>query len=302
MGGAHSHLPPRTSRAFAWVFALNLGFAIVQLFGSWWSSSHAVFASALHDLGDAAAVGIAWGLELRSHNRPDFAYSYGYRRYSTFGALLVGALVLASCLSITGLSIWNGFHRTYLPDLSGMLGLGLLGVLVNAIAFFVMHKHKGLHEQLMSWHFLEDVLSWVAVLLGALVMWMTSWAWIDSLLAVCLSLFVAYRILQPLKRTLRVFLQAAPSPEIMEKIRTHLMGITGVHSVHHLHVWSLDGTHHVLTTHLVVSGNPQLSELVALKTKIKTLLRNDHSVLEATLEFESENGEACFDPDHPKHD
>ena len=63
------------------VFLLNFSFAITEfIFGALFNSS-AVLADAVHDTGDALAIGLSAFFERISNRRGDRNYTLGYKRY-----------------------------------------------------------------------------------------------------------------------------------------------------------------------------------------------------------------------------
>ncbi len=94
-----------------------------------------------------------------------------------------------------------------------------------------------------------------------------------------------------LKKTLALFLQAVPDKFDMKEIETALYATDAVCDVHHTHIWSLDGEHHVLTTHLVLEDDATKQTAVDVKCKAKTTLA-DLNLTHLTIEIEY-GGESC---------
>src|SRR5690606_29460863 len=129
----------------------------------------------------------------------------------------IGAIVMIFN-GITSFSVIKEVHS------SGMFVLALLGIAVNGFAFIkikngnVSHHHThnhthALHDantKAIMLHLLEDVLGWVAVLTGAVVMYFTQWFWIDGLLTIVIALFIGYNAIKNLWQTFTVLLQAIP--------------------------------------------------------------------------------------------
>ena len=88
---------------------------------------------------------------------------------------------------------------------------------------------------------LEDVLGWAIVLIGAIVMKFTDFAFLDAVLSLVLAVFIGYNALRNLKDVLDIFLEKTPSEISIEEIKKHLLSIDEVIDVHHIHVWSMDG-------------------------------------------------------------
>jgi cobalt-zinc-cadmium efflux system protein len=232
------------------VFWLNFCFAIVELVGGWWINSFAILSDAVHDFGDALVIGLAWFLFRFSQGGRTARYTYGTGRISLVAALLAGFVVLAGSSGILVSAIPRLWEGGYAPPPGPMILLAFLGVSVNGWGAWKLSKVSGHTESMLTWHLLEDLLGWVAVLLGAVLIWITDWGWIDPLLALGVSAFIIWRVIGALWSTLEIFLQRSPVGIDESDLRAKLLAIEGVGSVHDLHLWTLDGRRSVLTIHL----------------------------------------------------
>jgi cobalt-zinc-cadmium efflux system protein len=276
-------------------FFINLTFAIIELVGGFLTNSVAVISDAIHDFGDSIALGLAWYLEKKSLQPGDQDYSYGYRRLSTLSALFTSGLLVAGSLGVLVFAIPRIFNPEPVHTL-GMMGLALLGVVMNGFAAYRISRGSSLNEKALTWHLLEDVLGWVMVLLSGVVIYFTGWLWLDGLLAVILAVWILSRVLRTFRETVQVFLQRTPSDLSVQKVLETCQKVEGVKSVHHPHLWSLDGEKHIFTAHVQVHTSVNLEQISKIKNDLKNALKA-LGVFEATLEFESEN-EICLDPDH----
>ena len=161
------------------------------------------------------------------------------------------------------------------------------------VAVLRLRRGKTQNEKVLSWHLLEDVLGWIAVLIGAVLMYFTGWAWLDPLLCIGFTLFILLNVARSLRQTLALFLQVSPSPALQQEIETALKQLEFVKAVHHLHLWSLDGEQHVLTLHLEVVTPASLAGQLNYKQQIAALLA-PYKLSHTTVEFEMD-GEACRD-------
>lgn len=162
----HSGHEHEASRNLGIAFLLNLAFVGIEIGGGLWTNSIAILTDALHDTGDTLSLGLAWYLQRLSGRRPDAKFTYGYRRFSSLGAFVTGVVLIVG-LAIVG---WNAIQRLLLPEpvnAPGMLGIAVAGILLNGLAAWKLHGGHSLNERIVSWHFLEDTLGWVAVLLGS---------------------------------------------------------------------------------------------------------------------------------------
>lgn len=173
----------------------------------------------------------------------------------------------------------------------------MLGILANGAAVLRLRDSAELNARVVGWHLLKDVLGWVAVLVVSLVLFFVGdWFFLSPLLSLTSTLFVLFNAARNLHGVLRIFLQAAPEGMDVGVIDDELQAIDGVQSTHHTHLWSLDGEHNVLTTHLVVSPDAAKVEIVTAKDRARAIaerLEADHITVE--VEYADEDC-AMFGP------
>lgn len=275
----------KTDRNILIAFILNLAFSILELLGGLFTNSVAILSDSVHDLGDALSVGLSYILERKSKKGTDKSHSYGYLRYSVLGSVITTSiLVISSVLVIVG-----AIHRIIQPepvDYSGMIVLAIVGVVLNSIAAFVTHDKGSLNQKAINLHMLEDVLGWIVVLIGAIIMNFTNISIIDPIMSIGVALFILYNALKNLRSVLDIFLEKTPDGIDLSEIKHELLKIKGVSGVHHIHVRSIDGYNNYATLHVVVSKYSH-----DLKEEIKHELEHlgiGHSTVELEL-----NGEEC---------
>lgn len=271
-------------------FFLNLGFTVVEIVGGFLTNSTAILADAAHDLGDCFALGQAWYFEHLSVKRGNERYTYGYKRFSIFGALVSTLLLVASSLFILSTAVPRILEPTR-PDAGGMVFLAIAGVAVNGLAMFRLSKEQGMNTRVVALHLLEDVLGWVAVLVVSVVMLFIDLPVLDPILAVLITLFILSGVARNLKSMLPIFLQAVPDNVSLETIVHEIEHLGRVHAVHHAHIWSLDGEHNVFTAHLELDCQPLPEEYAAIKDAIRGIVKR-HGLYHSTVEIEF-HGEVC---------
>ena len=271
-------------------FFLNLFFTILEIFGGLWTNSLAILADAIHDLGDSFALGSAWFLERLSMKKGDVLYSYGYRRFSLLGALISATVLIAGSLFILLHAVPRIFHpqHSYAP---GMFLFAVIGIAVNGAAALRLKGSTGINAKMVAWHLLEDVLGWAAVLAVSLILLFRDIPFLDPLLSCLITAYVLFNVLKNLGRTFGVFMQGVPAGTDIEAIEESLRSIEHVMGTHHTHIWSLDGTHHVLTTHVVVDNEVTRDDILKIKGHIRAIL-DSHDMIHSTVEIEYA-GEEC---------
>jgi cobalt-zinc-cadmium efflux system protein len=271
-------------------FLLNLLFTVAEFAGGVVFSSLAITADALHDLGDSFSLGLAWFLERLSGRRPTALFSYGYRRFSLVAAFLNGVILLAGGAVV----LWSAVHRILSPvrpDAPGMLLFAVVGIAVNGAAALRLRGGPSLNEQMVAWHLAEDLLGWTAILFVSLVLMVRDVPVLDPAASVLITLVVLVNVVRNLRRTVVIFLQGVPPSLSLQVVGDHLGRLPGVKGLHDLHLWSLDGEHHILTVHVVIPEGSSGEESIAVKCRVRDTalaLGIEH----ATIEIER-MGEAC---------
>lgn len=283
MTDQHDH-PHSTSTNLRLAFTLNLAFTVLEIFGGIWTNSLAILSDAIHDLGDSLSLGVAWYLERYAERGEDQRFSYGYRRFSLLGALINAVVLIVGALLIVSRALPRLLEPEH-TNAGGMILFAVVGILVNGAAVFRLRTSRSLNARVVAWHLLEDVLGWIAVLVVGLVLLFTDNHLLDPILSMLIALYVLYNVIVNLRETVEVFLQSVPSSIQMEEIMQRVSGLPHVSSTHHTHVWSLDGEHHVLTTHVVVEEQLSKVDARAVKDAIKRVLA-EYEFSHITLEIE----------------
>lgn len=270
-------------------FFLNLGFTLLEIVGGLLTKSIAILSDALHDLGDSLSLGIAWYLSRYSERGSDARFSYGYRRFSLLGALISTLILVVGSLYILSEAVPR-LRQPELPNAPGMALFAVIGIAVNGFAALRLRGGRSMNAQAVGWHLMEDVLGWVAVLVVSIVLLFWDVPILDPLLSIAITFYVLFNVLRNLNQTVRLFLQGVPADVDIEAVEQQLQAIPGVRSTHHTHVWSLDGEHHVLSTHLVVDGDAAKAEICRIKGAAIGLVDDvafEHTTIE--IEYEDEN-------------
>jgi cobalt-zinc-cadmium efflux system protein len=276
----HNHNTENIGLAF-W---LNLGFTLLEIVGGLWTNSMAILSDAVHDLGDSFSLGMAWLLERRAQKGSDATFSYGYGRLSLLSALLNTIVLITGSLLVLS----HAVPRLLNPEPTnapGMLAFAVVGIMVNGAAAWRLRGEAGLNARVVSWHMIEDVLGWVAVLVVSIVLFFTEAYILDPLLSIFITLYVLFNVAKNLRKTAVLFLQGTPDGLNVSELEQQIAELPQVQAVHHVHTWSLDGEHHVFSAHLVVDEAVSRAEANELKRQVRALL-NGHEFTHTAVEIE----------------
>ena len=276
----------KTERNIFIAFILNLGFSIFELFGGIFTNSVAIISDSVHDMGDAISIGLSYFLEKKSKKDPDNNYTYGYIRYSVLGGLITTLILMVGSILVIYGAITRIFHPVDI-NYSGMIIFAIFGVIINFMAAYFTSRGDSINQRSVNLHMLEDVLGWVVVLIGAIIMNFTDIKIIDPIMSICVSLFILFHALKNFKKVLDLFLEKTPKEVSIDNLKDNLLKIDGVEDIHHIHVWSIDGYNNYATMHIVSKSK----DIKRIKMDIREELK-EHNICHAILETEDE---ACDD-------
>ena len=251
-------------------FFLNLSYAIVEFIAGGVFGSSAVLADSVHDMGDAIAIGVSAFLETISNREEDSHYTLGYKRFSLLGAMVTAVILMTGSVLVILGNITKLFHPQPVND-EGILWLGIIAVSINVLASLVVRKGKTKNESILSLHFLEDTLGWVAVILMAIVLRFTDWYILDPLLSLVISIFILSKAIPRFWSTLKIFLDAVPEGVDIQKIKSDLEQLDHVASVNQLNLWTMDGLEKNAIIHVCLE---HVKHMEVCKESIRDLLKD----------------------------
>ena len=288
MGHNHNHPKPSNLKL---AFFLNLAFTIFEIIGGFYVNSVAIISDAIHDLGDSLSLGTAWYLERKSLKASDQNFTYGYKRFSLLGALITCIVLIIGSFFVINESIKRLLHPEP-TNAEGMIVFAIVGVLVNGYAAWKLSGGSSLNERVVSLHLLEDVLGWVAVLIAAIVLLIWDIPFLDPLLSLAITAYILWNVFKRTKETLYIFLQGTPKEIKLEELTQKITNLSLIDSIHHTHVWTLDGESNVFSTHIKLVSFVESEQISALKKEVQTILRN-YNFSHSTIEIE-QYGEVCM--------
>lgn len=282
----------KSSRNMTIAFLLNFSFAIIEfIFGLLFHSS-AVLADAIHDTGDALAIGLSTLFEKISTKKEDREYTLGYKRYSLLGALLTSVILLIG----STLVIVENVPKLFAPEkvnYDGMLVLGIVAIAVNTAASRVVSHGHSHNESILSLHFLEDILGWLAVILVSLILRFTDWYFLDPLLSLVIAGFILSKAMPKFWENIRIFLDHVPSDVDLSQLYQEIAVLENVRAITQLNVWTTDGLEKYAMLHICLE-NPNLLAETQIVLRQKLLAYGIAKVTIQTDESLQEHQEYCI--------
>ncbi|MGM0462054.1 MAG: cation diffusion facilitator family transporter [Fibrobacterota bacterium] len=263
---------------------LNVFFTIIEIVGGVLTNSLAILSDALHDLGDSIVLIISLTAEKNALKPADARKTYGYQRLSLLSAVSAGIVLFAGSVFI----LYHAVPRLANPqnvEVPGMIGIAILGVVVNFLGVWRLKTGHSQNEKVLSLHLLEDVLGWVVILIGSIVMYFWHLPILDPLMTIGITVFILFGVIKNLKSTIHIFLQGVPEDVDISYLKESLQKFDKIIDVHDIHVWSLEGETNIFTGHIVVDTDV-LENPDTMKKKIKQFLK-EQNIGHSTIEFEN---------------
>jgi cobalt-zinc-cadmium efflux system protein len=293
-------MPGREARVRFAAF-VNFTFTIVEIIGGLYTNSLAILSDALHDFGDSIALLVSWIFERGAKKAPDARYTFGYQRLSLFSALFSASVLVGGSIVI----IVEAIPRFFSPEsvnAFGMVGFAVVGIAFNGAGYFLLKRGESINEKVLSWHLLEDVLGWIGILVGGIVIYFWKFYLIDPIITVALTVFILYNVARNLREAISILLEGVPKHINLEAVKKDIKSIKGVLDLHDIHIWSLEGETDVFSAHVVVDDETLEKQSVQTRQIIKQTLEKHH-IEHSTIELEGEGqctGVVCEERHEPR--
>ncbi|QKV51928.1 MULTISPECIES: cation diffusion facilitator family transporter [Comamonadaceae] len=287
MSASHEHALPTTGNERRLWIALGLtaSFMIAEVVAGILTNSLALISDAAHMLTDAAALAIALAAVQIGKRKADSLRTFGYYRFEILAAAF-------NCLMLFGVAIYiliEAYSRFKNPpevQTGAMMLVAILGLVVNLISMKLLQSGKDASLNVKG-AYLEvwsDMLGSLGVIIGAIIIRYTGWTTVDAIIAVLIGLWVLPRTWVLLKESLNILLEGVPNGMDIAEVRNSIAKVSGVTSVHDLHIWALTSGKPSLTAHVVhdPSSTPEI-----VREAINAILADRFAVFHTTLQMES---------------
>jgi len=299
-GHAHSHAVELKSvnAAFIIGIVLNLGFVVVEAVAGLIIHSLSLLSDAGHNLADVASLALALFAFRMLKVKSNANYTYGYKKTTVLVALFNGAILLVSIGAILFESVQRLISPEPIPGKTISI-VAAVGILINGLTalLFFRGKDNDLNLKGAFLHLMADAVVSAALVIGGIVIYYTSWYWIDPLLGIAVAIAIVYSTWKLLSDSLRLSLDGVPKGIDLRKVKADVEKIKGVRDFHHIHIWALSTQENALTGHVVLEQKIGIEEQEKIKQEIKHQLLHAN-IQHVTLETETETM-ACESIAHP---
>ncbi len=292
---SHSNFKLKKESSLLFAVILTLTFLIVEVAGGLITGSLALISDAAHMLTDVTALAIAF-FAIKIAQRPaDSLRTFGYYRFEILAAAFNTILLFLVAIYI----LYEAYQRlNYPPEIHsmGMLIIATIGLGVNlaSMRLLTASNDKSLNMRGAYLEVWSDMVGSLSVIIGALIIRFTGWAWVDSIIAVLIGLWILPRTWILLKESINVLLEGVPENIDLKKLKQALFTVNGVLDVHELHVWAITTDRISLTAHVIIDSKRDCETILI---KLRRLLSQQFNIAHTTFQHEkthcSKEGEKC---------
>ncbi|MDQ3610003.1 MAG: cation diffusion facilitator family transporter [Actinomycetota bacterium] len=271
---------------------MTLGFFVVELVTALVTNSLALLSDAGHMLTDVVGHGMAFAaIQAGAGGRHGAQRSFGLYRLEILAALANAVLLLG----VAAYVVYEAARRLQDPPevvATGMLVVAVLGLVVNVVALLLLRTGAGesLNVHGAYLEVVADALGSVGVIVAALILATTGWAYADPLIAAGIGLFIVPRSVRIARQAVRILVQAAPPHIRVDDVRGDLAGIEGVTDAHDVHVWTLTSDMEVASAHLMVHAS---ADTHGVLDAARAVLAERYDIDHATVQVEPDTHRGC---------
>ncbi len=285
-------LRPSDYRKFYWAIGLTAVVMLVEMVGGILTNSLALLSDAGHMLTHLMALLISFLAIIFANKPATLKKSFGFYRLEILAALFNGFFLFL----ITAWILYEAYQRFYTPEAVAtreMMIIAVIGLVTNLLTAFLLTgtKRKDMNTQSAILHLAGDTFASVGVVIGAGIIALTNWLWVDPALSVMISVLILYWAYDLIRDAIDILLEATPKEIDPDRVVDAIKVFEEVQDMHDVHVWTLTSGMYALSAHVAVKNMP-LKETAPLLKKINTLLCDRFKIGHAAIQLEAEDTEA----------
>lgn len=283
----HSH--DHQIKRIGWAILINIGITVAEIIGGILSGSLALLSDAGHNLSDVISLGFSFLGEKLSTRKATRRHTFGFKRTEIFTALV-------NSLSLIGIAFfiaWEALKRISSPpelSLGLMMGIATIGLIGNLLSMAILGKRENnLNIKAAYLHLFYDAISSIAVIGSGLFIYVTGWVTADLVVSLLIAGMVFWSGLGMIKRTIHIFMQGVPEHLEFDRVLKDILGISGVQSVHGLHIWSINSNEVFLSCHVCTAQNEDRRDTDRIIKEINEMLQEKHHIQHTAIQLENRN-------------
>ncbi|EJE97528.1 cation diffusion facilitator family transporter [Liquorilactobacillus mali] len=281
--------PNNTNLRFLSVTTLNILITFFELVGGLLSGSLSLISDAFHNFSDTFSIVLSYLANVIGNKKATPKNSYGYRRAEILTALLNSIILVLISLFL----LFEGIDRIQNPEaVKGaiMFWVAIISFIANLGAALLLRggSHNNLNMKATYLHLLSDSLASIGVIIGAIFIYFFNLTWIDPVITILVSLYIAYESLPIIQQTFRILMEGSPDIDV-EHVKSDLLAIPEIKDVHHFHSWSINENELMASVHVNLPDLP-LSETEKIYGNIENVLKAKYNISHVTIQAECTRG------------
>jgi len=282
----HDHLRGHLQGKFRIAVGLTFAILIAEVIGGILTNSLALLSDAAHVFADVFALILSWVAIYLTTLPASNRRTYGYHRAEVFAAFINGA----SLIVIAGWIFYEAVIRFMNPEpvkSLQMLIVAAVGLVVNIIVAltFMKESHDNLNVRSAFLHVIGDALSSAGVIIGGVIMSLTGWYLIDSILSFVIGLVIFLGSIRITREALHIMLEGTPKNVNIDEVSNEIKKFSFVKDVHDLHVWSIRSDYAALSAHVFVDAQ-SIRAMQNTLSSIGNMLKEKFGIAHTTIQLE----------------
>lgn len=260
--------------------------------------STGLIADAGHNLTDAMAVLLVLGAALLARRPATPRRSWGLERATILAALANGIVLLAVTATVVWLAVGRLIHPAPVHGGIVLVAAGLAAVINLGVVGLLVEGHQDLSIRSALAHAVGDALSSLVVAASGLVALLASGPLVerlDPIASLVVAVLIVIEATRITRTSIHLLLEGVPPDVDLAELREAICQDPAVIEVHDLHVWALSSSSRALSAHVVIEGDPSVSEASSSVQAARRMLAERFAIDHATLEVECGS---CSD-EHP---
>jgi cobalt-zinc-cadmium efflux system protein len=264
---------------------------IIEIIGGYLTNSIALLSDAGHMFTHSFAITISLIAIIIARKPPCHHRTFGLYRTEVLAAFINGLFLLL----IVAVIIYEAIQRFLNPlEILGieMLMIAFIGLGVNITSIIILHgSHKhNLNIKGVFYHMVSDAISSIGIVIGAIIIIITDWNFIDPLISIGISAIILYWAFGILKDSTRVLLETAPKGLDIDIISNDLKkNFSEIKELYNVHIWTIIPDMIVFSAHITLDKNRLKIKQEKLISKINSYLNQNFNIIESTIQIISED-------------
>ncbi len=270
-----------------------------KITGAFITKSLALFSDSWHLATDLISILISWWGVRIARKHASRKYSFGYSRFSVLTALI-------NNISLIFISVFI-FYKAVLRYLSpvtvkpeGMVIFSVIGLIVNLMIILILRNNSGnANVKSVFLHFMGDALSDAGVFIGGIIIYITGWYGIDTLLSAFLACLILRNALKMAYECICILLEAVPKGLSLDKLKNSIKEMHGIIDVKDIHVWSLSMETLTMTAHISIEEK-SMNSYESILHDMQHMLKDKYNIEHSTFQIEHSPCSSCYHskPEH----